>query len=290
MARLQSFRIDQDTAGQRLDRAAGIFLPLLSRSYIQKLCESGKIMINGAMAKAGYRLKASDVLSIDYDESELDAIPAIDLPILYEDDDCIVINKPAGVLTHSKGAFSPEATVSTFMRQHVNGISGNRAGIVHRLDRATSGVIICAKHPAALSWLQKQFSQRKVIKTYMAIVSGHVEPQHAVIDMPIERNPKHPQTFRVGSQGKPSVTEYRVVKEAGTVSMLELKPKTGRTHQLRVHLASVGHPIVGDVLYGGQAGERLFLHALSLEITLPNRERKIFTAVLPDEFSRTMET
>jgi RluA family pseudouridine synthase len=157
------------------------------------------------------------------------------------------------------------------------------------LDRATSGVIIGAKNAAALSWLQKQFSQRKVKKTYIAIVQGHLPNDHAIIDMPIERNPKKPQTFRVGAQGKAALTEYQVIKLNDTYSMLQLSPQTGRTHQLRVHLAHLGHPIVGDTLYGGKPAERLFLHALSLEITMPSRERKTFTAPLPELFGRIMK-
>ena len=161
---------------------------------------------------------------------------------------------------------------------------------MHRLDRATSGVIICAKNQAALSFLQKQFSQRKAKKTYMAIVAGHMNPQAAVIDMPIERNPKAPATFRVGPNGKPSTTLYTVVAETPAYSLVELKPTTGRTHQLRVHLAEQKHPIIGDPLYGtGTFGERLYLHALSLEITLPNRERRTFEAPLPPEFAQLME-
>lgn len=169
-------------------------------------------------------------------------------------------------------------------------MEGNRAGIVHRLDRATSGVMIVAKTPAALSWLQKQFSQRKAKKTYLAIVAGTMREQEAVIDMPIERNPKAPATFRVGANGKHALTHYRVLQTGNSYSLLELKPETGRTHQLRVHLQQLGHPIVGDTLYGGKTAERLFLHAHQLEITLPNRERKTFASPMPDIFKRTMGT
>lgn len=214
----------------------------------------------------------------------------MDLPVLYEDDDCVVINKPAGILTHTQGAHNPEATVATFLRDKVNGLDGERAGIVHRLDRATSGVIIGAKNQAALSWLQKQFAQRKVKKTYVAIAEGHLKEPEAIVDMPVGRNPKAPATFRVDANGKHALTHYRVLKENDKYSLLELKPETGRTHQLRVHLAHLGHPIVNDPLYGkGTYGDRLFLHALSLEITLPSRERKTFTAPLPPEFNAFME-
>ena len=215
-------------------------------------------------------------------------IPDIELPIVYEDDDCVVINKPTGLLAHSKGAFNPEATVASWLRSHVQGLEGERAGIVHRLDRATSGVMIMAKTPEALSWLQKQFSQRKVKKVYTAIVQGKLQPEEAIIDMPIERNPKRPQTFRTGINGKPAQTEYKVVAVQHGRSLVVLQPRTGRTHQLRVHLLQLGHPIVGDSLYGGPEGKRLYLHATSLELTLPNRERKVFKVDVPDSFQELL--
>ncbi|HSX08376.1 MAG TPA: RluA family pseudouridine synthase [Candidatus Saccharimonadales bacterium] len=282
---------DETNIGTRLDVAIGEAMPQLSRAFIQKLCEQGKVTVQSKPTKPGYKVRAGDVITVDYDLAQLSVIPHIDLPILYEDDDCLVLNKPVGVLTHSKGAFNPEATVATFVRKHISedGLMGERAGIVHRLDRATSGVIICAKTSAALSFLQKQFSQRKVKKTYNAVVRGTLDPAEAVIDMPIERNPKAPATFRVGPNGKSAVTHYKIIGSNATYSLLELKPETGRTHQLRVHLAHIGHPIVGDTLYNGAPADRLFLHARELEITLPNRERRTFTAPLPPEFSDIMK-
>jgi len=268
----------------RLDVFVLSHIPELSRAFIQKLCDQGKIIVNDVESKPGYKMRDNDRVEVDYDLSELALIPDIDLPVLYEDDDCIVINKPTGVLTHSKGTFNPEATVATFLRSRMQGMEGERAGIVHRLDRATSGVIICAKNQAALSFMQKQFSERKVKKTYIAVISGKLTPETAIIDMPIERNPKAPATFRVGANGKHAITHYQTLQTNEHYSLLELKPETGRTHQLRVHLAQQGHPIVGDILYDGKPAERLFLHALSLEITLPNRERHVFEALLPPEF------
>lgn len=282
------FKIEEEQKGIRLDVAVGKSMPLLSRAFIQKLCDSGKILVNNEPAKQGYRLKENDQVEVNYDQKELDTMPAIiDLPILYEDNDCVVINKPAGILTHTQSKFNNEPSVASFLRQHSAELSGERAGVVHRLDRATSGVIIGARNSAALSFLQKQFSQRKAKKTYLAVVKGHLKQPEAVIDMPIERNPKAPATFRVGSRGKSASTHYQVIEEGEHNSLVELKPETGRTHQLRVHLAQIGHPIIGDPLYGhAQHGDRLFLLAKSLEITLPNRERKTFTAPTPPEFQQ----
>lgn len=284
------FSVEEEQIKQRLDVFVTSHMPRLSRAFISKLADHGKITINGKPVKAGYKVRLGEVVVVDYDEAELDAIPDIDLPVLYEDDDCIVINKPAGILTHAQGNLSNEATVATFLRDKLKDLEGTRGGIVHRLDRATSGVIMCAKNQEALSFLQKQFSQRKAKKTYMAIVAGTPKLSEAVIDMPIERNPKAPATFRVGPNGKPSVTHYKVLQSNEKYSLVQLKPTTGRTHQLRVHLAEQGMPIVGDPLYGsGKFGDRLYLHALELEITTPNRERQTFTAPLPREFTDFME-
>lgn len=270
--------------GKRLDQVVAEAWPSLSRAFVQKLCADGKVLVNDQPSKSGYKLREADRITLEYDPADL-VVPEIDLPILYEDDDCVVINKSAGVLTHALGKHGQEASVASFLRSRVDGLAGDRAGIVHRLDRATSGVIIGAKNQKALSWLQKQFSTRKVKKTYVAVVEGRFKNEEAVIDMPIERNPKAPSTFRVGPNGKAAVTRYAVMQEGKTHSVVRLEPETGRTHQLRVHLAKVGHPIVGDPLYGkGVYGDRLLLHALSLEITLPNRDRKVFTASLPEEF------
>jgi 23S rRNA pseudouridine1911/1915/1917 synthase len=225
-----------------------------------------------------------------YDEKILDTVPDIDLPILYEDSDCVVINKPAGVLTHVQGEFSPEATVASFLKNRGKDITGERAGIVHRLDRPTSGVIIGAKTLHALQWLQQQFARRDAKKTYIAVVQGHLKEPEAIIDMPIQRNPKAPATHRVGANGKSALTRYKVLQETEKYSLVELKPETGRTHQLRVHLSHIGHPIIGDPLYGkGKYGDRLYLHAASLEITLPDGETHTFTAPLPPEFKEIMQ-
>jgi 23S rRNA pseudouridine1911/1915/1917 synthase len=274
---------------ERLDQYVVRQMPAFSRSFATRIIEEGNVTVNGEpQLKAGYKVRSTDKIKITYDQAEQEKIPEIELPVLYEDDDCVVINKPVGLLTHSKGTFNPEATVSTWLRSRMKAMSGERAGIVHRLDRATSGVMICAKTPEALSWLQKQFSQRKTKKSYAAVVTGVMNEPEAIIDMPIERNPKKPQTFRVGNNGKPAVTAYKVVKTDGKNSLLELKPTTGRTHQLRVHMAQLKHPIIGDTFYGGKPADRLFLHAHALEITLPNRERKTFEVPVPPEFEGLM--
>jgi 23S rRNA pseudouridine1911/1915/1917 synthase len=293
---------------ERLDMRLIAMYPDLTRSVSSRLIEQGKVSVNGkVIEKAGYKLKPGDEIVAEYNYELMTAIPSIELPILYEDDDCVVIEKPVGVLSHSKGEFNPEATVASWLAEHLvkkgktpnwileqdveKGSPNNpRAGIVHRLDRATSGVMICAKTPAALAHLQKQFSQRKTKKVYMAVISGHLKLPHAIIDMPIGRNPKKPKTFAVMKGGKEAVTEYEVKDSNESYDLVELRPLTGRTHQLRVHLHNQGHPIVGDTFYDGKPAERMYLHALSLEITLPNKQRKLFTTKLPKEFSELLES
>lgn len=286
---MNKIQVTKEYEGKRLDVCLVSLFPEISRARLQKMLKEKAVLINNSQGKASYTLKPGDYLYIDQSISDKPLYRVIDIPILYEDDDCLVVNKPVGLLTHSKGAYNPESTVATFVTQHSENMTGERAGIVHRLDRATSGVMICAKTLEALSWLQKQFSQRKVKKTYLAIVKSRVEPSEAIIDIPIERNPKKPQTFRTGNNGKPSMTHYKVIQKSSRYELIKLKPETGRTHQLRVHLKHFNHPIVGDALYGGQEADRLYLHAYRLEITLPNRRRTIFEAPIPPEFNEVMQ-
>lgn len=277
--------------GERIDAFLARTALEYSRSFWQKLCESQAVLVDNAPVKPSFKLTEGDRVTATIPETP--AVVAEELPILYEDDDVLVINKPAGLLTHAKGALSSEFTVAEFVRPRTaDGVDGNRPGIVHRLDRGTSGVIITAKNPEAKHWLQAQFSKRNVKKTYLALVEGHVRENEAIVRLPIERNPKKPQTFRVGPNGKPAETAYNVEAVYQDYDLLSLRPLTGRTHQLRVHLAYMGHPIVGDQLYGSTHPklDRMFLHAQTLELTLPTRTRKVFHAPLPAELQNFLDT
>lgn len=285
---MQRFHVEPEHSLSRLDVYLTEQLPELSRSSVQKLCQDGRVMVNGEPERTSYKVRASDDITVEFDPKDLTEIPAIELPIIYEDDDCLVIDKPAGILTHSKGNFNPEATVATFIRDKVHDLDGERAGIVHRLDRATSGVMICAKTPDALSWLQKQFSSRKVKKEYLAVVSGALEPPAAVIDLPIGRNSRKPKTFHVTPEARPAETVYETLQVGPNCSLVSLKPRTGRTHQLRVHMHYLKHPIVGDELYDGPSYDRMLLHAHKLEITLPNKQRRVFESPLPPAFNEAV--
>lgn len=271
----------------RLDAYVAQYWPEHSRSTWQKFIASGYVYVNGEPEISAKRVLGED------DEVTIhlpDLTPQKqELPIVYEDEYVVVFNKPAGVLTHSKGAVNEEFTVADYMRPlQVEVDETNRPGIVHRLDRDTSGIIIAAKDSETKRLLQKQFQDRKAKKTYLAIVVGRPKLDEAHIDLPIERHPKKPATHRVGANGKSAVTTYKVLASNGRYSVVELKPETGRTHQLRVHLTYLGTPIVGDRLYGSGKSPigRLCLHAKSLEITIPVSQRRTFDADPPEDFQQ----
>ena len=290
---MPEFKATSSDIGVRADIFIAKQYPSHSRSALEGLFSGHKVTAGGQPVKPSHKIIDGEALKVD-DELITAEPEAIDLPVIYEDENVLVINKPAGVLTHSKGALNTEGTVASFIRPKVDkSLVGNWAGIVHRLDRPTSGVIITAKNRAAQSWLQKQFSTRKTKKTYLAVIEGQPKLNQAIIDAPIARNSKKPQTFCVNPEGKPAQTEYRVIKlfqAAGkTYSLVELKPLTGRTHQIRVHLAYIGHPVAGDAVYGRQ-GEHLLLHAAKLELTLPGGVRQVFSAPEPDYFSEFIKS
>lgn len=271
----------------RLDAYLAEYFPEYSRSTWQKYIKLGYVKVNDKVVKSGkYNLDEDD--QVTYNIPELKAAE-IDIPIIFQDENVLIINKPSGILTHSKGILAEEFTVADFVRPHGTFKNAtNRSGIVHRLDRDTSGVMILAKNDETAAMLQKQFANRKVKKSYIAIVQGSLDHQEANLDLPIERNPKLPSQFRVGPSGKSAITHYKVLKQNGNLSLLELSPETGRTHQLRVHLSYINAPIVGDRIYGKEF-DRLYLHAHKLEITVPGSKRKVFAAPLPEEFEKMME-
>ncbi len=269
---------------KRLDVLLAERYPETSRSTWQKHIKSGYILVNDSVATSP-RQEVIDADRIAINIPDATDFSAHELPILYIDDDVIVVDKPAGILTHSKGELNDEFTVAEFFRRYTTvGLDTNRPGIVHRLDRDTSGVIIGSRTPESYATLKSQFSDRKASKWYLAIVEGHPKLDKARIDLPIERNPSAPGTFRVDSKGKHAITEYEVIRSWDGYSLVKLHPFTGRTHQLRVHMQYLGTPIVGDRVYG-KAGGRLYLHAYRLEITTRPETRQTFVAPIPDDFT-----
>jgi 23S rRNA pseudouridine1911/1915/1917 synthase len=269
---------------RRLDSELADRHPGTSRSTWQKHIKAGHISINGDV-QLSPKLAITDADNIAIDMPDATDYSEHVLPIVYIDDNVIVINKPIGVLTHAKGALNEEFTVGEFFRRYCSyNADTNRPGIVHRLDRDTSGIMIGARNEATATMLQKQFADRKTKKTYIAITVGAPKNDAARIDLPIGRNPSAPSTFRVDAKGKSAITDYKVLQTKGELAMIELRPYTGRTHQLRVHMKYMNTPILGDRVYGKEA-DRLYLHAKQLEITIPTSDRRTFEAPLPLEFT-----
>lgn len=301
-------------AKTRLDHLLVAKYPEYNRSSLQKFIKAGLVKVKGKVVKKPNTLLSSDAKIELTPPTAARTFPQP--PVLFENSQVLVLDKPAGMLSMAKGAFCPETTLEDF------GL------LVHRLDRDTSGVVILAKDPATQSFLRRQFQERKTHKTYFAVVHGRPKQDKALIDLPISRNFKRPNTFLVDAGGKPSQTYYETVATNGKYSLLMLKPRTGRTHQLRVHLNYLGTPIVGDPVYGtpadiaaaeqaaaqakvgtaqadattqaapasagqvataGSHAPRMFLHAAALEITLPSHasdnQRCTFQAPLPTAFT-----
>ena len=257
----------------------------ISRNLWQKYIKAGYVSVNNKVATTPkFEVDETDEIALNLPEKEQ---ADVDLPILYEDDDVIVVNKPSGLLTHAKGGLSDESTVAEIIRPKTSfATDTDRPGIVHRLDRDTSGLLIIAKNPESAAHLQRQFAERTAKKTYIAITDGKPKLNAAKIDLPIGRNPSAPSTFRIDPNGKPAQTTYHVLAENDAQSLVELKPTTGRTHQLRVHLTHLNAPILGDRVYGKSSDCRMMLHAQKLEVALPSGERKVFEAIIPDEFKK----
>lgn len=242
-----------------------------NRSTLQKFIESGFVKVDGELVTKPNTRFVRDV-KIDLVVPEKQKNADVEVKIIYEDDNVLVVNKPSGLLSEAKGEYCPEKTLADF-------------GLVaHRLDRDTSGVMILAKNETVLKFLKNQFQRRTVHKTYYAVVEGRPKYYQVRIDLPLIRDKNRPTTFRVDPNGKESETFMRVLKTNDKRSLVELRPTTGRTHQLRVHMKYLGHPIVGDVMYGDGDAERLYLHAGELEITLPGGDRRVFNVPRPRKF------
>jgi len=269
---------------RRLDGELAERYPNNSRSTWQKYIKAGYVSVNGNIVLSPkFDVTENDKIAINIPEAS--DYSKNELPIVYIDDNVIVINKPIGVLSHAKGVLNDEFTVADFFRRYSTyNKDTNRPGIIHRLDRDTSGIMIGARNAETANLLQKQFADRKTKKTYFAVVDGAPKLSKANIDLPILRNPSAPSTFKVDSNGKSAITKYEVLASNEKYSLVKLQPQTGRTHQLRVHMKYIGTPIHGDKVYG-KAADRLYLHAHSLEITIPNGSRQIFTTPVPVEFT-----
>ena len=269
---------------KRLDSELAKRYPDVSRSTWQKHIKAGHVSVNSVVTTST-KHDVTDVDDIAITMPDAPDFSANELPIIYIDDNVIVIDKPSGILSHAKGALNEEFTVAEFFRRYSTYNSDtNRPGIIHRLDRDTSGIMIGARNADTATMLQKQFADRKTKKTYYAIVEGMPKLDKANIDLPIGRNPSAPSTFRVDSKGKSAITRYEVIASDKKYSLVKLQPQTGRTHQLRVHMAYLNTPILGDKVYG-KPSKRLYLHANSLEITIPTSSRRTFVSPVPSDLT-----
>jgi len=294
--------VGRTAAGARLDRWLAESLPDLSRSRIQHLIAGQHVTVNGAATKASHRLHGGETIEIDVPSLPPDDLvpEPIALTVLHEDDHVLVIDKPAGMVVHP-GAGNATGTLAAAALAHAPAIAGvggpRRPGIVHRLDKDTSGVLVMAKTRAAYEGLTAQLVERSVTRRYVAVVHGRVGLTAGVVDAPMGRDPSHRQrmTVRPAGKGKRAVTHYRVVERFPHFTYLELRLETGRTHQIRVHMASLGHPVVGDRTYGRSHGkqpiasEGLALHAVTLAFLHPISQKRLeFTAEFPLRLERLL--
>lgn len=287
----------------RLDKYVASQLPDLSRTYLQQLITEGRLLVDGQVRRAAFKMTPGQVVTLSLPPTEDFELEAQDIPldIIFEDDDILLINKPAGMVVHPAPGH-PRDTLVNAVLHHAPSISiqgSNRPGIIHRLDKDTSGVMVIAKSNRAQMSLAEQWQERSVIKRYTTLVAGVVEEDSATIDAPIGRNTVNRQQMTTTRSGREAITHFTVVERFEDTTLLDVQIETGRTHQIRVHLAFIGFPVVGDALYGNKVSariaerlgvERQFLHASSLGIRVPSsNEHRTFDAPLPAEMAEVLE-
>ena len=272
----------------------------ISRVAIQRLIETGKILVNGKKVKASYKVQVNDKITMEEEKAVEVELKAQDIPveIIYEDRDIIVVNKPKGMVVHPANG-NPDGTlvnaIMAICKDSLSGIGGEiRPGIVHRLDKETSGILIVAKNDKAHINLSQQIKEHKVKKTYIALVKGIVKENNATINMPIGRSEKDRKKMAVTKKGKEAITHFKVLKRYDKYTLLEINIETGRTHQIRVHLSQIGYPIVGDEVYSKGKNQWNIkgqcLHAKSLDFKHPiTNEDMHLEAKIPQYFEKILE-
>jgi len=280
----------------RLDKYLTQVLPQFSRAYLQKLIVQGCILVNGQWTKANQRLNKADRIAADL--PALHAHPLsepIPLAIIYEDKYILVIDKPAGLTVHPAPGH-PSHTLVNAVLAHCPGLAMSndlvRPGIVHRLDKDTSGLIVIAKNDFAWEYVAAQFKSRTVTKGYLVLVKGRLSPEQGIIEAPIGRDPHSRRRMAIVEAGKEATTQYQVRKYLDNYTLVEVTPVTGRTHQIRVHLSAIGYPVVGDPIYGIKSTHlnRQFIHAYRLGFRLPSTEQyQEFTSPLPMDLEQALE-
>jgi 23S rRNA pseudouridine1911/1915/1917 synthase len=289
--------VPNEYAAKRLDHYLSDALPDFSRSRLQALIRAGEVALQGKKARPRERLKRGDIVRVHLPavrkvETKPEAIP---LEILFEDDDLIVINKPAGLVVHPGAGNQSHTLVNALLHRYPNlsGIGGEqRPGIVHRLDKETSGCLVVARNDSAHHDLARQFAAREVTKIYLAIVAGIPRRTSGKIEAAIARHPVNRKKMHVDSRrGRAARTDYRVLESLGTMSLVECILHSGRTHQIRVHLHHLGHPVIGDAIYGKRGtAPRQMLHAWKLGFTHPrSKEAMLFEAPLAADFQEILD-
>jgi len=305
MAEHKIIQVPPDVVGKRVDRFLSEHDPSRSRAQYHRLFEKKKVTLNGEILKPSYRVHGGEQIAVDIPHAIPMSVPPEEIPldILFEDKSLIVINKPAGMVVHP-GAGNWTGTLVNALLHHCKDLSGiggvDRPGIVHRIDKDTSGLLVVAKNDQSHRGLSKQLEDRIMTRTYKAIVRKEMRVLNGKIEAPIGRHPTDRKKMSTKSKsGKEALTFFHVIERFKGYTYIELKLKTGRTHQIRVHLSSIGHSIVGDQVYGGVKGEkganklinRQALHAESLSLTHPETgERLKFSSPLPDDFEEALTT
>lgn len=284
-------------SGERVDRFLAGQCSDLSRTRIKRLIVDGEVTVDGSNTNAGYRLRPGQSVEIRVPEpSSSHIVPqSIPISVVYEDEHLLIVDKPAGMAVHP-GVGHPDSTLLNAIPGLDSGIGSvggqARPGLVHRLDKDTSGLVLVAKSDESHERLSAQFKDRSVRKGYLALVLGHPDPAEAIIDAPLGRDPHDRKKMAIVDDGRPSSTLYRTIENYSGCSYVDVRPKTGRTHQIRVHLATVGHPVIGDTTYG-QVDPRLdrhFLHAAHLEFEHPaTGERQAAESPLPNELQNVLD-
>ena len=300
----QQYRFEfEEQNHQRLDKFLVSKLPDLSRSRIQNLIENGKVTVDGEIPnKTGFNLARGMLVEIQIPAPEPSKLTPENIPldVIFENEDILVINKPAGMVVHPAAGHSSGTLVHAVLAHapEIEGVGGEkRPGIVHRLDKNTSGVIILAKNDRSQQWLQNQFQDRQVGKKYITLVDGHPATPKGRVETPIGRDPSHRQRMAVTPphKGRPAISEFRTLESFDHHTLLEVSILTGRTHQIRLHMAFIKCPVVGDTIYGRRQPslplQRQYLHAKELAIIVPGEvSPRVFEAPLPAELQQIIKT